>query len=73
MAAEDYIDFDHEMTLQQRDDTHGITCKYCGADQFSWRMTDKGWRLHDIHGNIHLCRTHTAQAHSLEEHHEHHD
>ena len=37
MAAEDYIDYD--LAYHQKADTLGVTCKYCGKDQFSWVMT----------------------------------
>jgi len=32
-------------------------CKYCGCDGLDWRNTERGWRLYDLRGNVHLCRT----------------
>lgn len=31
------------------------TCRYCGTSGFHWEETDRGWRLHDAGGNVHLC------------------
>ena len=30
-------------------------CKYCGAKPFYWQQTNKGWRLVDSIGKIHIC------------------
>lgn len=34
---------------------HGITCKFCGQDGFSWQETISGWRLFDSNGEQHWC------------------
>jgi len=33
-----------------------VKCKYCGADQFDWVNTERGWRLADRKGNVHSCK-----------------
>jgi len=30
-------------------------CKYCGQKGLHWKMTDRGWRLHDEANRIHSC------------------
>jgi len=31
------------------------TCRYCGTGGFHWEETERGWRLFDAGGNMHLC------------------
>lgn len=68
MSTEEYdMHFDEDML-------HQITCKYCGLDKLRWERTNVGWRLYDSNDTLHLCRHHTDEPHSPQEHHhEHHD
>ncbi len=35
----------------------GVACRYCGTAFLYWGETDKGWRLFNNEGNIHLCKS----------------
>ena len=35
---------------------HGVECKKCGRDGFSWLETISGWRLVDEYENCHYCQ-----------------
>ena len=33
-----------------------LECKYCFETKVHWKLTDKGWRLHNRDGTIHMCK-----------------